>query len=1048
MPRIRGILRRRSISTFCPRSVMSANSHRLTILSPEEIDDLYSPPRFTDKERELYFALEPTEREIATSKRGAVGVYFILLLGYFKAKRRFFDAALETVEGDIQYIVSRHFPDVRARLLQTPSRPTIQSLQNHVLELHQFRHWKPSLRDAMVERLAHLAMRSTQPRYLLREALQYLERESIVTPPYTVLQDIVGEVVAGERTRLTERLKKALTPAASINLDALLQADGFMYRISILKQDLNDFSYKALKEEVGRRQSFQPLHTFAQKFLLNAKISQESSKYYASLVMYYTVYKLQRMTPLVARLYLLCFAYHRYRQINDHLIEAFMVRVDAYTRQAKLASEVAMQQALIQGSENLKAAGEILNLFVDESLPHDASFAMVKAKAFTFLDRERIPTVADYMRNIAFDKIGFQWAFYTSLSLAIKKNLRHLFVELDFVGRVEDAPLTEAVRFLQEHLRQGHSPRQIDLSVFPLKIVPTRLRRYLFIPGKGKDRTRRLEVDRYEFLVYRLLCDAIAAGNVYVRESNEYRSFEDDLISDERWRNKDAVLRDVDAPILRVPIQITLDALRTELEEKLRRVNARISDKANTHITIRGKASKRRWSLSYAALDEAAENPFYAQIPGIGIADLLWFVAGKAKYMDAFTHVIERFVKQPLDPREVMAGIVAMGTNMGLGKMAEVSGISYSSLLNTARSYIRQETIRAANDAISNAIAKLSAFPLFNIRNEVHSSSDGQRFETQVDTLKARHSPKYFGLKKGVSVCTVVANHVPINGAVIGAHEHESHFVFDLLFNNTTDIRPERHSTDTHGTNQVNFWVLHAFGYRFAPRYRDLRSKTDTLVGFHSPSHYRDALIKPSRKINEPLIVSEWPNIQRIMASLGQKEVTQSTIIRKLSSYARQNRTKKALWELDNIYRTIYILDFIDDIQLRQSVQKALNRGEAYHRFRRAIAYVNSGKFRVRTEEQQQIWNDCSRLIANAIVFYNTALISKLYDQKLAAGDLETIELLKGMSPVAWQNVNLFGNFEFSQTEVEIDLDSIAAAFGDPAQWARLKNQLGESDFD
>jgi TnpA family transposase len=43
-----------------------------------------------------------------------------------------------------------------------------------------------------------------------------------------------------------------------------------------------------------------------------------------------------------------------------------------------------------------------------------------------------------------------------------------------------------------------------------------------------------------------------------------------------------------------------------------------------------------------------------------------------------------------------------------------------------------------------------------------------------------------------------------------------------------------------------------------------------------------------------------------------------------------------------------------------------LNRGEAYHRFRGAISYVNAGKFRVKTEAEQQIWNECSRLIANA----------------------------------------------------------------------------------
>ncbi|MFX7792843.1 Tn3 family transposase, partial [Acinetobacter baumannii] len=87
--------------------------------------------------------------------------------------------------------------------------------------------------------------------------------------------------------------------------------------------------------------------------------------------------------------------------------------------------------------------------------------------------------------------------------------------------------------------------------------------------------------------------------------------------------------------------------------------------------------------------------------------------------------------------------------------------------------------------------------------------------------------------------------------------------------------------------------------------------------------------------------------------------------IRKLSSYTRQNQTKRALWELDNLCRTLYILEFIDDVGLRQRVQKALNRGEAYHRFRRAVAFVNGGKFRVQTEAEQQIWNECSRLITN-----------------------------------------------------------------------------------
>jgi TnpA family transposase len=296
-----------------------------------------------------------------------------------------------------------------------------------------------------------------------------------------------------------------------------------------------------------------------------------------------------------------------------------------------------------------------------------------------------------------------------------------------------------------------------------------------------------------------------------------------------------------------------------------------------------------------------------------------------------------------------------------------------------------------------------------------------------------------------VSAYTLVANHVPCNARIIGTHEHESHFVFDILHNNTTDIQPKRHSTDTHGTNQVNFWLLFFDGYQFAPRYRDLHKRMASLVAFRHPSHHAAHLIKPARKTFDALIFKEWPNIQRIMASLAQKDVTQATVVRKLSSYARQNQTKKALWELDNIRRTIYILDYIDDPTLRHSVQKALNRGEAYHRMRRAISYVNSGKFRVKTEAEQQIWNDCSRLIANAIVYYNTLLLSRVYEQKLAADDQEAINILKGISPVAWRNINLIGNFDFTSSAPQVDLDTLAALYQDQDFWNR---SMSEGDDD
>ena len=267
----------------------------------------------------------------------------------------------------------------------------------------------------------------------------------------------------------------------------------------------------------------------------------------------------------------------------------------------------------------------------------------------------------------------------------------------------------------------------------------------------------------------------------------------------------------------------------------------------------------------------------------------------------------------------------------------------------------RLETLKEANDRVSNATHKLPLFRHYDIDEVLHSSSDGQKFETRTDTINSRHSPKYFGLKKGIVSYTLVTNHVPVNAKIIGANEHESHYVFDILFNNTTDIQSGMHSTDSHGINEANFYTLYVFGYQFAPRYKDIYDKvTKSMGGFKHLNQYDEGLIiKPVRRINTALIEEEWENIQRICVSLAFKTTTQSIIIGKLSSHARKNKTKRALWEFDNIIKSLYLLDYIDSPQLRQNVQRALNRGESYHKLRRAVSHANFGKLRFKTEQEQ-----------------------------------------------------------------------------------------------
>jgi hypothetical protein len=149
------------------------------------------------------------------------------------------------------------------------------------------------------------------------------------------------------------------------------------------------------------------------------------------------------------------------------------------------------------------------------------------------------------------------------------------------------------------------------------------------------------------------------------------------------------------------------------------------------------------------------------------------------------------------------------------------------------------------------------------------------------------------------------------------------------------------------------------------------------------------------------------------------------------SAYARNNRTKRALWEYDNIIQSLYLLKYIDSAPLRQNVQRAVNRGENYHQLRRAVSYANFGKLRFRTEYEQLLWSECSRLIANCIIYYKATILSHLLAHKENTGDRYGADLVKEVSPVAWQHINLYGRYEFREQPAPVDVREIERELAD-----------------
>jgi TnpA family transposase len=999
---------------------------RLRILGDDEIQTLYGRPHFTDDERLEYFVLSPTEKAALEQLHSIKSrIYFILQLGYFKSHHLFFVFDLPEVEEDARYVQTQYFPNFQLDDLDI-TKVTRLRQQSLILKLFRYRTCDAAQREALAAKARQAATVSAKPIYIFRELMHYLAEQRIVAPGYTLMQDTVGQALTHEQDRLTAILSQYLSASDVANLHRLLEDSPGLYEITQLKREPRDFSANEIKREIRRGEQIDDLYRLAQKLLPELKISNESIKYYASLVSYYSVFRLKQLNEQTARIYLLCFIYYRYQKLHDNLINCLIYNVRRYQDGAKEKAKERVYELRTEGNENLDKAAQLLRLYTDNAIPQLTPFHEVQAKAFSILEAHKIDFVADHLtKAVKFDETAFQGEHLDDVALEFKRHLRPIVQHIEWAASDAQAPLLEVLQFLKDAFEKGRPLSQYPAWALPLRFIPETSRRYLYTLGAGG--YRQLLVDRYEFLGYRLLRNGLEAGDVFCRDSVRFRSFEDDLLDDQTWKDKDDLIDNMGLSLLKQPIREHLAELEAQLEHRLVEVNTRIASGDNQHFKPLKRGSQVRWTLRYPPSSELINHPFFDGLKQVDIGSLLHFVNRHCPFMEAFDHVLGRYAKQAADDRNIIACLVAWGTNMGLGRMGDLSDVGYQALSTTSDNFIRLETLREANDRVSNATSELPIFRHYDLGGVLHSSSDGQKFETGISTINARYSPKYFGLKKGVVSYSLVANHVPMNAKIIGANDHESHYVFDILYNNTSDIQPEVHSTDTHGTNEVNFAILNVFGYQFAPRYRDIYDKVkEALYGFKHPSQYDEAwMLKPVRKLNPELVVEEWDNIQRIMVSLAMKTTTQHIIVSKLSAFARKNKTRRALWEYDNMLRSLYLLDYIDSPPLRQNVQRALNRVENYHQLRRAVSYANFGRLRFKTEHEQQIWGECARLITNCIIYYNAMLLSNVLAHKEGVGDAEGAALLKQISPVAWQHINLHGRYEFRNSPELIDFDAI-----------------------
>ena len=995
------------------------------MLSQAEQEALYGLPDFDDAQRLEYLALTEAELALASSRPGLdAQVYCLLQIGYFKAKHAFFRFDWSEVEDDCAFVLSRYFHG-EAFERKPITKHEHYTQRERVADLFGYRLRAADFLPQLGQQATQTVRRDVTPGFVAAELIVWLHKHKIVRPGYTTLQELISETLSTERRRLGGLLAQVLDDAAKAALAQLLVRDDTLSQLAALKQDAKNFGWRQMIREREKRALLKPLHRIAKALLPTLGVSQQNLLYYASLANFYTVHDLRNLKTEQVHLYLLCYAWQRYRQISDNLVDAMAYHMKQLEEESSAGAQKSFVAEQVRRQQDTPQVGRLLLIYVDDTVADATPFGNVRQRAYKIMPRDTLQITGQRMSVKPVSKLALHWQAVDGLAERIRRHLRPLYITLDFAGTDPDSPWLAALDWAKNVFAKQQRLSQRPLAECPTATLPKRLRPYLLtFDADGKPTG--LHADHYEFWLYRQIRKRFKSGEIYLDDSLQHRHFSDELVS---MDEKADALAQMDIPFLRQPVDAQLDALTVELRAQWLAFNRELKQGKLTHLDYDKDTQKLIWRKSKGENQKVSEKTFYEQLPHCDVADVFRFVNGQCQFLSALTPLQPRYAKKVADADSLMAVIIAQAMNHGNQVMARTSDIPYHVLETTYQQYLRQASLQAANDRISNAIAALPIFPHYSFDlDALYGAVDGQKFGVERPTVKARSSRKYFGRGKGVVAYTLLCNHVPLNGYLIGAHEFEAHHVFDIWYRNTSDIVPTAITGDMHSVNKANFAILYWFGPRFEPRFTNLDDQLKELYCADAPALYEKYLIPPVGQIDLTVIVDEKPNMDQIVATLGLKEMTQGTLIRKLCTYTTTNPTRRAIFEFDKLVRSIYTLRYLRDPQLERNVHRSQNRIESYHQLRGAIAQVGGKKeLTGRTDIEIEISNQCARLIANVIIYYNSAILSHLLTKCEAIGNAKTVALITRMSPAAWRHILLNGHYTFQSGGKMIDLDALLA---------------------
>ncbi len=272
----------------------------------------------------------------------------------------------------------------------------------------------------------------------------------------------------------------------------------------------------------------------------------------------------------------------------------------------------------------------------------------------------------------------------------------------------------------------------------------------------------------------------------------------------------------------------------------------------------------------------------------------------------------------------------AYGGNLGPTEVARhMRGVSAHEIYTAGNKHADPGKIYKASADIVNAFAKLDVAAMWG--DGQTAAVDGSQIDTWENNLLAESHIRYGGF--GALAFRLVSDtYIALFSHFIPCGVWEAVYLLDSLLSNASDIQPDTIHADTQGASLPVFGLAALLGFELLPRIRNWQDLNFYRPGQGARYKHIDSLFGDD-VIDWDLIEKHWPDLLRTGISIREGRLSSVTLLRRLGNHSRRNRIYKALRELGRVVRTVTLLRFLSEPELRDQITAITNRTEAFHKF-------------------------------------------------------------------------------------------------------------------